>query len=65
MNDGTCSSTARDRLCVSSVTSPIPPAVIDMTLVGKVSAVDEPNSLAFTWGEEIVRFELTPQDSGT
>jgi uncharacterized protein YndB with AHSA1/START domain len=44
---------------------PFPPDVIDMTLTGKVLEVDEPNLLAFTWGEETLRFELSPQRSGT
>jgi uncharacterized protein YndB with AHSA1/START domain len=42
-----------------------PPEVIDMTLEGEVLAVDEPNALAFSWGEEILRFELSPADGGT
>jgi uncharacterized protein YndB with AHSA1/START domain len=37
----------------------------DMTLSGEVLAVDEPTHLAFYWGEEILRFELTPLDGGT
>jgi len=41
------------------------PEVIDMTLTGEVLAVDEPKTLAFTWGEEILRFELLPEDGGT
>jgi hypothetical protein len=36
-----------------------------MTLTGTVLAVDEPRHLAFTWGEEILRFELSPMDGGT
>ena len=28
-------------------------------------AVDEPKTLAFTWGEEILRLELSPEDGGT
>jgi len=42
-----------------------PPDVIDLTLTGEVLAVDEPHVLAFTWGEEILRFELSPADGGT
>jgi hypothetical protein len=38
---------------------------VDMTLTGEVLAVDEPNALAFTWGEETLRFELSPADGGT
>jgi uncharacterized protein YndB with AHSA1/START domain len=42
-----------------------PPDVIDMTLTGEVLTFDEPNALAFTWGEEILRFTLSPVDGGT
>jgi uncharacterized protein YndB with AHSA1/START domain len=38
---------------------------IDMTLTGEVLEVDEPNALSFTWGEETLRFELTPSGAGT
>ena len=44
---------------------PFPPEVIEMTLSGEVLAVDEPRELAFTWGEETLRFELTARDGGT
>jgi uncharacterized protein YndB with AHSA1/START domain len=37
----------------------------DMTLTGEVLAVDEPHALAFTWGEELLRFELSAADGGT
>jgi uncharacterized protein YndB with AHSA1/START domain len=47
------------------ITFTFPPEVIDMTLTGEVLEVDEPNLLAFTWGEETLRFELSPQDGGT
>jgi uncharacterized protein YndB with AHSA1/START domain len=49
----------------AGITFPFPPEVIDMTLTGEVLEVDEPNVLAFTWGEETLRFELSPQDVGT
>lgn len=49
----------------SSITFPFPPEVIDMTLTGQVLEVDEPMVLAFTWGEETLRFELSPHDTGT
>ncbi|HEX6521075.1 MAG TPA: SRPBCC domain-containing protein [Streptosporangiaceae bacterium] len=42
-----------------------PPEVIDMTLTGQVLEVDEPKRLAFTWGEETLRFDLSPEDGGT
>jgi uncharacterized protein YndB with AHSA1/START domain len=35
------------------------------TLTGEVLEVDEPHLLAFTWGEETLRFELIPRDGGT
>jgi uncharacterized protein YndB with AHSA1/START domain len=49
----------------ASIAFPFPPEVIDMTLTGEVLAVDEPNALAFSWGEEILRFELSAVDGGT
>jgi uncharacterized protein YndB with AHSA1/START domain len=47
------------------ITFTFPPEVIDMTLTGEVLEVDEPHLLVFTWGEETLRFELSPRDSGT
>lgn len=42
------------------------PEVIDMTLDGKVLAVEEPKLLVYTWGEDTLRFELHPNgDAGT
>ena len=49
----------------AAVTFAFPPEVIDMTLQGKVLEVNEPYLLAFTWGEETLRFELEEQDGGT
>jgi uncharacterized protein YndB with AHSA1/START domain len=49
----------------AAITFPFPPEVIEMTLTGEVLAVDEPSALAFSWGEEILRFELAPEDGGT
>lgn len=49
----------------AAITFRFPPEVIDMTLTGEVLVVDEPNALAFSWGEEILRFELSPADGGT
>jgi uncharacterized protein YndB with AHSA1/START domain len=48
-----------------AITFPFPPEVADMTLTGEVLEVDEPRLLAFTWGEETLRFELSPEDGGT
>jgi uncharacterized protein YndB with AHSA1/START domain len=49
----------------ATITFPFPPEVIDMTLTGVVLDVDEPNLLAFTWGDETLRFELSSHDHGT
>jgi uncharacterized protein YndB with AHSA1/START domain len=50
----------------AAISFPFPPDVIDMTLTGEVLEVDEPTTLAFTWGEEeTLRFELTPDGDGT
>jgi len=49
----------------ATITFLFPPEVIDMTLTGEVLVVDEPNRLAFTWGEETLRFELSATDGGT
>jgi len=49
----------------AAISFPFPTDVIDMTLTGEVLAVDEPRALAFTWGEETLRFELAPLGGGT
>ncbi len=49
----------------AAITFAFPPEVIDMTLTGRVLAVDEPGLLVFTWGEETLRFELSPDGKGT
>ena len=49
----------------ATITFQFPPEVIDMTLTGLVLAVDEPNALAYSWGEEILRFELSAEGGGT
>ncbi len=41
------------------------PEVMEMTLSGEVITVDEPNELAFSWGEDDLRFELSAADGGT
>jgi uncharacterized protein YndB with AHSA1/START domain len=46
----------------AAMTFPFSPEV---TLTGEVLEVDEPRRLAFTWGEEILRFELAADDGGT
>jgi uncharacterized protein YndB with AHSA1/START domain len=49
----------------SDLMFPFPPEVVDVTLTGRVMEVAEPHLLSFTWGEERLRFELTPDDGGT
>jgi uncharacterized protein YndB with AHSA1/START domain len=49
----------------ASINFPFPADVIDMTLTGVVLELDEPRYLAFTWGEETLRFRLTPDGGGT
>jgi uncharacterized protein YndB with AHSA1/START domain len=49
----------------AAIDFPFPAEVIEQTLTGEVLAVDEPRELAFTWGEETLRFELTPHEGGT
>jgi uncharacterized protein YndB with AHSA1/START domain len=49
----------------ASISFPFPPEVIDRTLSGTVLVVEEPRLLAFTWGDEVLRFELTEEDGGT
>lgn len=49
----------------AAISFPFPADVIEMTLSGEVLAVDEPRQLAFTWGEETLRFELTARGDGT
>lgn len=49
----------------ATITFPFPPDVMDVTLTGEVLRVDEPNLLAFTWGEDALRFELSPEEEGT
>ncbi len=49
----------------AAITFRFPPEIIDVTLTGEVLTVDEPHTLVFSWGEEILRFELSPADGGT
>ncbi len=49
----------------ATIMFPFPEDVIDMTLEGAVLEVDEPRVLAYTWGDETLRFELSPEDGGT
>ena len=49
----------------ATITFPFPPEVMDLTLAGEVLEVDEPNLLVFTWGEDTLHFELSPEEDGT
>ena len=49
----------------AAITFPFPPEVLDLTLTGEVLEVDEPSVLAFTWGDDRLRFELSPEGDGT
>ncbi|HTU72193.1 MAG TPA: SRPBCC domain-containing protein [Trebonia sp.] len=49
----------------AAISFPFPSEVIDMTLTGTVLAVDEPRLLSYTWGEEVLRFELHQEGDGT
>jgi uncharacterized protein YndB with AHSA1/START domain len=49
----------------ATISFPFPADVIEMTLSGKVLAVEEPRLLSYTWGDEILRFELTAENGGT
>jgi uncharacterized protein YndB with AHSA1/START domain len=40
------------------------PEVPDFVMRGTVLELDEPRVLAYTWGEDTLRFELTPTESG-
>ncbi len=49
----------------ASIRFPFPTEVADLTLTGEVLEVEKPRVLAFTWGEEVLRFELSPHEGGT
>jgi uncharacterized protein YndB with AHSA1/START domain len=49
----------------AAISFPFPPEAIDLTLAGEVLEVDEPKLLAFTWGEDTLRFELSAAGDGT
>jgi uncharacterized protein YndB with AHSA1/START domain len=49
----------------AAITFPFPAEVIDMTLTGTVLAVDEPRTLSYTWGEDVLSFELHQEGDGT
>jgi uncharacterized protein YndB with AHSA1/START domain len=49
----------------AQITFCFPPEVVDLTLTGQVLAVDEPHALAFSWDEDVLRFELSAAGGGT
>ncbi len=49
----------------AALSFPFPPEVIEMTLSGEVLECDPPHRLAYTWGEEALRFELSAREGGT
>jgi uncharacterized protein YndB with AHSA1/START domain len=49
----------------AAITFPFPKEVLDLTLTGEVLEVEEPNVLAFTWGDDTLRFELAAEGDGT
>jgi uncharacterized protein YndB with AHSA1/START domain len=48
----------------AAITFAFPPGAEDATLTGVVLEVDEPHVLAFTWGDDALRFELIPAGDG-
>jgi uncharacterized protein YndB with AHSA1/START domain len=50
----------------AAISFPFPPELMDgVTFTGTVLEVDEPHALAFTWGDDTLRFELSPEGDGT
>lgn len=49
----------------AAITFTFPSNVADMTISGEVLEVDRPHRLAYTWGEETLSYELTPDGDGT
>jgi uncharacterized protein YndB with AHSA1/START domain len=49
----------------AAISFPFDPKVIDMTLLGEVLEVEKPYRLAFSWGSDILRFELSDSGGGT
>jgi uncharacterized protein YndB with AHSA1/START domain len=49
----------------AALTFTFPAHVMELTLAGEVLVADEPRALAFTWGDEVLRFELSDEGSGT
>ena len=49
----------------ASISFSFPADVADMTLAGEVLEAQRPHRLAFTWGEETLRFEIDVEESAT
>jgi uncharacterized protein YndB with AHSA1/START domain len=49
----------------ASISFSFPPELIDMTLTGTVLVVEEPRLLSYSWGDEVLRFQLSEEDGGT
>jgi uncharacterized protein YndB with AHSA1/START domain len=49
----------------AAISFTFPPEVADLTITGEVFEVDEPTRLAYSFGQDILRFELSPRDGGT
>jgi uncharacterized protein YndB with AHSA1/START domain len=48
----------------AAITFIFPPGAADATVTGVVLEVNEPHVLAFTWGDDALRFELSPTGEG-
>src|SRR5580658_10971716 len=49
----------------AAISFPFPPDVIEMTLSGVVLVVEKDRLLSYSWGDEILHFELTAEGGGT
>jgi uncharacterized protein YndB with AHSA1/START domain len=49
----------------AAISFPFPPDVIEMTLSGVVLVVEKDRLLSYSWGDEILHFELSAEDDGT
>lgn len=57
---------AGDRWLVGAkITFTFPPELSGLALHGEVLEVEPERLLAYTWGEEVLRFELAPEGGGT
>jgi uncharacterized protein YndB with AHSA1/START domain len=48
----------------AAITFTFPPGAADATVTGVVLEINEPHVLAFTWGDDALRFELSPAGEG-